>query len=199
MHSDLNELVKMDERVARQTAEVVDQVRAGDLTRSTPCADWDLGELLAHMTAQHHGFAAAAAGRGEDPVAWQHPQLGDDPAATYRASVDAVVAAFAVDGLDEQLFAVPDFGPDVRLPAVQAVSAHLVDYIVHGWDVARSLDVPFEPDADAVRAALDVAEQIPDGPERREPGSPFAPAVPVSDGAAPLRRLLALLGRDPDA
>lgn len=32
------------------------------MSRPTPCAGWSLRDLLARMTVQHRGFAAAAAG-----------------------------------------------------------------------------------------------------------------------------------------
>jgi gas vesicle protein len=41
----------------------VTQLTPADLTRPTPCAGWTLHGLLAHMTTQHYGFAAAAAGQ----------------------------------------------------------------------------------------------------------------------------------------
>ena len=39
---------------------LVDSVRVADLGAPTPCAGWNLADLLAHMTAQHRGFAMAA-------------------------------------------------------------------------------------------------------------------------------------------
>ncbi|MGH7292829.1 MAG: maleylpyruvate isomerase N-terminal domain-containing protein, partial [Myxococcota bacterium] len=39
--------------------DVVDTVRPEDLHLPTPCAGWNLVDLLAHMTVQHRGFAAA--------------------------------------------------------------------------------------------------------------------------------------------
>ncbi len=53
----------LDARAVRASVRVVLQASAADLARPTPCADWTLAELLAHMTAQHNGFAAAAAGK----------------------------------------------------------------------------------------------------------------------------------------
>jgi Mycothiol maleylpyruvate isomerase N-terminal domain len=41
---------------------VLSRASASDLARPGPCADWTLADLLAHMTAQHNGSAAAAAG-----------------------------------------------------------------------------------------------------------------------------------------
>jgi hypothetical protein len=65
------DIVGLDARAVRASVQVVSQASAADLGRPTPCADWTLAELLAHMTAQHNGFAAAAAGNGADLVRWQ--------------------------------------------------------------------------------------------------------------------------------
>ncbi|MGZ8748588.1 MAG: maleylpyruvate isomerase N-terminal domain-containing protein, partial [Mycobacterium sp.] len=44
------------------SVDAVNAVTRDDLARPTPCAGWDLATLLAHMTVQHRGFAAAARG-----------------------------------------------------------------------------------------------------------------------------------------
>jgi uncharacterized protein (TIGR03086 family) len=75
---------------------------------------------------------------------------------------------------------------------------HLVDCVAHGWDVARSLDVPFEFDGEVLDAALVVSLAVPDGPARERPGASFRPGVRVSRDAEPLDRILGLLGRSPD-
>jgi len=68
---------------------------------------------------------------------------------------------------------------------------------MHAWDVARALDVGLDLPEDVVRAALPVAEAVPDGPGRLEPGAAFAPRLPEPPGATPMDRILALLGRSP--
>ncbi|NUP44407.1 MAG: TIGR03086 family protein, partial [Streptomyces sp.] len=60
----------LDARAVRLSAELVRQSTVADLHRPTPCAGWDLADLLGHMTAQHRGFAAAARGAGGEAAAW---------------------------------------------------------------------------------------------------------------------------------
>ncbi|MBE1535025.1 uncharacterized protein (TIGR03086 family) [Actinomadura algeriensis] len=67
--------------------------------------------------------------------------------------------------------------------------------MVHAWDAAVTIGVPWEPDADLVEASLRIAAIVPE--DGRVPGEAFAPPVPVADGADPRDRLLALLGRSP--
>jgi uncharacterized protein (TIGR03086 family) len=196
MHTDLD-LRAADAAAVRASVAVVARIGAGDLARPTPCAGWDLATLLAHMTAQHHGFAAAAAGHGDDRSVWRHRPIGHHPVGAYAAAADEVIAAFAPADVTERAFMLPEVSTDRPVPAKVAIGFHLVDYVVHGWDVARSLGVPFTPPADAVRAALPVAEAVPDGERRRIPGAAFAPRLPDPPGDDPLHRILTLLGRSP--
>jgi uncharacterized protein (TIGR03083 family) len=47
------------------SVDIVNAVTPGDLDRPTPCAGWNLSDLLTHMTVQHRGFAASARGAGD--------------------------------------------------------------------------------------------------------------------------------------
>ena len=189
----------LDARAVRASVEVVSALTAGDLGRPTPCAEWTLGDLLAHMTAQHNGFAAAAAGRGADPAVWKASTPAADPVTEYAVAAELVIAAFAELGVLERGFALPEIIPGVEFPAAQAISFHFIDYVVHGWDVARALGVPYVLDADLVRAALPVAEAVPDGERRLRPGVAFRPRLAGSADADAdgMDRILALLGRSP--
>jgi uncharacterized protein (TIGR03086 family) len=78
-----------------------------------------------------------------------------------------------------------------------AIGFHLVDYVVHGWDVAASLGTGFQLPDGVVLAALPIARAVPDGQSRTVPGAAFAPGRPVPAGVDPLEEILALLGRAP--
>ena len=183
------------------SVDIVDNVRQNDLQCPTPCAGWDLAQLLAHMTAQHRGFAAAARGDGANPAHWDTATVAEvvarDPAGTYAAAAADVLAAFADDRVLDASFALPDFGPDVAVDGAQAIGFHFVDYVVHGWDVARSIDAPFSLPDDVIAAVLPLVIAVPDGDFRSAPGSPFAPAIEAGDGISDLDRILLHLGRSP--
>jgi uncharacterized protein (TIGR03086 family) len=180
---------------------LVDAVRTADLDALTPCAGWKLLDLLAHMTVQHRGFAASARGFGDQPDVWRADSVIDavaaDPSGTYADAARDVMAAFADDSVLEASFALPEFGPDAVFPGAMAIGFHFIDYVVHGWDVAASLGVPYVLPDDVVDAALPLALLVPDGKEREAPDAPFAHAL---DGpvATNLDRLLRHLGRAPD-
>src|SRR5262249_13038806 len=181
--------------------DVVDKVSRDDLLRRTPCEGWNLEQLLAHMTVQHHGFAAAARGDGADLAVWDAATVADavaaDPAGPYAEAAADVLEAFASDDVLAASFALPEFGPGATFPGEQAIGFHFVDYVVHAWDVARSIDVPFTVSDDVVAAVLPLVFAVPDGDFRTASGSPFARAIDAGDGVGDLDRALLHLGRSP--
>jgi uncharacterized protein (TIGR03086 family) len=183
-----------------KSIDVVDAVSPRDLDRPTPCAAWTLADLLAHMTAQHRGFAAAARGLGADEDIWRaesvRASVTADPAGTYATAARDVLDAFAADGTSEATFALPEFGPGATFPGAVAMDFHFIDYVVHGWDVAAALGTPYELAAEVVTAALPLAMFVPDGDYRASEGAPFGPAVEA--GTNDFDRILAHLGRRPD-
>jgi uncharacterized protein (TIGR03086 family) len=195
MHVLIESLLSSNRFAVTASVEVVSKVDKKDLGRPTPCLEWTLADLLAHMTAQHRGFAAAARGGRADPAVWR-PRPSADPVAAYLAA-DLLLAAFADDGVADRAFALPELGT-ATFTAVQAVTFHLIDCVVHGWDVARAIDHPYDLHPEVVASALRIAAQVPNGPLHLEPGASFAPALPIGPGAAPLDRVLSAPGRDPN-
>lgn len=188
----------LDARAVVASMDVVSLVGEADLARPTPCAEWTVADLLAHMTTQHRGFAAAAAGNGSDPAVWVVQPLGADAVPVYTAAADDLVAGFAADGVLERDFQLPEISTTVAIPGGRAISFHFIDYVVHGWDVARSLGVKYELDTDLLDAALVVAQAVPDGPERLQPGAAFRPGLVGSADDCVLHRVLTMLGRSPN-
>jgi uncharacterized protein (TIGR03086 family) len=193
---------ELDARAVRASVAVVSRVTAADLGRPTPCTEWTVADLLAHMTVQHYGFAAAAAGNGTagngaDPAVWQ-PDRQADPVDAYVTAAEHVIAAFAADDVLRADFVLPEISTSATFPGSQAIRFHFIDYIVHTWDVARALSVPCDLPDDLVRAALPVARAVPDGAERGQPGAAFQPGLPAAGYSYPLDQIVALLGRSPN-
>jgi len=185
--------VPLDAEAVRTSIELVSTATPADLSRPTPCRAWTLYGLLAHMATQHYGFAAASRGES-DPAVWKLRDLGDDPVKAYVESAEHVLDAFAESGVADRTFPLVEFGAD--FPGGQAISFHFIDYVVHSWDVAKSLGttVTFAPAT--LEAAQAVAQVVPTGEVRLAPGTPFAPDVAWS-GDDLLDRIVAHLGRDP--
>ena len=73
-----NQDIRSAHRVAvMSSVDIVNNVTPKDLHRATPCDGWNLSDLLAHMTVQHHGFAAAARGDGADLAGWDTATAAD--------------------------------------------------------------------------------------------------------------------------
>jgi uncharacterized protein (TIGR03086 family) len=195
--NDGQEMLDLDRRAVELSARIVAQAEPADLGRATPCAAWNLHELLDHMITQHFGFAAASAGLGSDPRLWQVVDRSD-PIADYAVAARHVIAAFARPQALKQPFDLPEISTVVQFPAAQAMSFHFVDYVAHGWDVARTLGVLFEPDDDLVQVALAVARKVPDGENRLVAGAAFGPGQALPAGGTSLEQVLAALGRSPD-
>jgi uncharacterized protein (TIGR03086 family) len=124
------------------------------------------GDAATGRRCPRDGFAAAAAGRGADPAVWQAPERYEDPASAYVEAADHVIAAFAADGA-QRAFSLPEISTEATFPGPLAIGFHVIDYVVHSWDVARSLRVPLQLPRNLVDAALPLARTVPDGPERR--------------------------------
>lgn len=185
----MDELIELHRRALADACTAVDQVGEDNLTVRTPCADWDLAALLAHMIGEHRGFATAmrdgtATADAYAPVAFEH--------VSWNSSVEDLLSAFADADPDAPVLAVA-LHPTQPLPPAVVIGAQLLDTAVHTWDVAAAFGRDYTPDPAIVERVLQIADQIPDDDQRNVPGASFAPAVTASGD--PWSRTLALLGR----
>lgn len=182
----------MHRRALGTASEFVAGIGDEDLGRATPCAGWDLGDLLAHMVGQHYGFAAAVRD-GDAPVAAYTPaDVRGRVASAWQESVDGLTAAFADADLDRPVRLV-EISTDRRLPAGAAVSFQLLDTVVHTWDLATALGVEFVPDPELAGITLALARLVPQGDSRLGPGAAFGPVVAAAGDD--WTQALALTGR----
>jgi uncharacterized protein (TIGR03086 family) len=191
----MDELLSLHRRGAESCAQVVNRVRPDQLGMITPCAGWTVRDLLAHTIGHNIGFAAAALG-SSDAGAFTDVRVASDPAAQYAASTRAVIDAFTGPDLDHDELYLAVVRGGTRWPARTAIGFHLVDCVVHGWDVAVAIGASVSFDADVEQAAWTVAQNVPDDESRNRPGSSFRPSVSTSSTGL-LDRILAALGRDP--
>jgi len=192
----VNDLRPYDRRALELTSAAVDAVTGADLDRPTPCEGWSVADLLRHLVSQNLRFAAGVAGTDPDAASpLDRADLGDDPAAAFRASAAAVTAAFAVADLPDREVRLPELSAVV--PGPVALGFHFTDFMAHAWDVAVSVGAALDVPDDLSTQALQLAARIPDAPPVRGPGGAFAAKVPIEESAPPFDRLLAALGRDP--
>lgn len=171
-------------RALRATGALVAAVRDDQWTAPTGCPGWSVRDLLDHLATG--GQALAAALRGQEA-----PDLsGQDPVSAYRASAQALQAAFDEPGALERVVTVPAG----TVPGAVALHLRLTELLVHGWDLARATGQPTTglPEDLAERELAFSRVQLGRIPPDRRP---FAPSQPVDDGAPAVDRLAALLGR----
>lgn len=156
--------------------------RSACLGSGTPCADWNLGELLGHLDdsldALYEGLTGGSIG----------PLPHADRVCGFRTRACAVLGAWAAGPPEDVL--VGERPLDVRVMA--AVGA--VEITVHGWDVARACGLS-RPVPEGLAAELLPVAQCVVGEEDR--GVRFAAPVTVPPRAQAGTRLLSFLGRRP--
>jgi uncharacterized protein (TIGR03086 family) len=190
------DILELDRAAVLESVRILEAAGPIDWTIATPCHQWTLRQLVEHMTAQHHGFAAAARG-GSELADWQPVPL-DDPLGAYRASAAAVIEAFGEPGVLVRHFTLPEITTAITFPGRVAVGFHFLDYVAHSWDVAAALGKVVEPSPEAAEAALTIALSVPDDERRRTPDAQFQPSLQAAPGATTFELFLRALGRSPD-
>ena len=170
---------------------ILRDVTVVDLWRPTPCSDWDLDALLAHLDDSLIALTEAA-GVGRVTMRRREPYLmpvGDVVARIRVRTAEAALAWLRPGSLVDSALvgACP-----LTMRAIEATGA--VEVAVHGWDVSvacgAATPIP-EPLAGGLLASLSCLVTREDRPVR------FASALPISPWMPASARLLALLGRRP--
>ncbi|WP_240796384.1 TIGR03086 family metal-binding protein [Streptomyces sp. RFCAC02] len=161
----------------------------GQLDDPTPCAEYDVGELLAHVAEVARG-ARAVARKEEQPAGalWAPPREGwrEGLAGELRALGEAWNEPTAWEGVSS--------GAGAELPNELWGRIAFTEIVVHGWDLARATGQPFELPDETVRACYEhVAEFVPNAPV---PGL-WGARIEIPGDAALFDRLLAITGRQP--
>lgn len=160
----------------------------------TPCAEWNVRDLVNHNAAENWWADALMAGGTVEDVGdrYDGDVLGEDPVAGFDASAVAARKAFEdEDALDRQVHL--SFGD---VPGAMYLGQRITDLLVHGWDLAVATDQDPRIDGDLARWAWEANE-----PHREliEAAAVFDDPVDVPDDADPQTKLLGLLGRDRSA
>lgn len=157
------------------TAKLVRDVHDDQLDDPTPCADFTVSDLIAHLD---------QVGRGADVAEPLQPG--------WRSAVPAGLEAVAGQWSDPVAW--EGLG-ELDLPNAVWGRIVLTEMVVHGWDLAHATGRPFELDDErSLQACLDhVAEFVPNAPV---PGL-WGPPIDVADGAPLIDQILAITGRTP--
>jgi uncharacterized protein (TIGR03086 family) len=168
----------------------VRQVDPADWALPTPCDDWDVHDLVNHLTTEQLWVPPLLGGARMEDVGdrLDGDNLGEEPAATWAvASREARLAWLAPDATERTVHL--SMGPT---PASEYLWQMTFDLAVHAWDLARALGADETLDPDLVAALADWL-----GTTEMGPGPMFDAPVPVGPDAGPQERLLARAGRTP--
>lgn len=164
----------------------------GDLRRATPCAEWDVAQVLQHAAGDQRAYAyflTGSDGPTGDPFA-PDGVLVVPPLELVGPAIDATARAYA--GVDPEGTA-PTPLPQGVLPARTAAGAAALDAAVHAWDLAVAAGLPSPLDDELAALILPTARALVE--PLRQWGA-YAAELPVGhDG--PAGELLRYLGRDP--
>ncbi|MHA0289658.1 TIGR03086 family metal-binding protein [Mycobacterium sp. C3-094] len=175
------------------TADLVRAVSDDELSGPTPCSEMSVAALVSHLGGLAAAFTAAAAkdfGELTDTPPEISDQLDDDWRTFYPQRLKEMAVAWngpaAWEGMSR--------AGGVDFPAQVGGRIALTEVVVHGWDLARATGRPYAVDDDVLRAVLPHVTEFASGAPVE---GLFAAAVPVSDDAPLLDRVIALTGRDP--
>lgn len=142
----MTEILELHRRALEHTRGYVAGIGADQWSLATPCADWDVRELLNHIVVGNLWAAYLADGRTIESVGDEldGDHLGEDPLARYDASASAARAAFGRPGGLEAPCAV-SYGP---VPGSVYAGHRFADVLIHGWDLATATgqDTTLPPD-----------------------------------------------------
>jgi uncharacterized protein (TIGR03086 family) len=163
---------------------VLHTIASDDLTRQTPCTEYDITQLTYHLLhstmtlglivdADYSDRQHTAAVEGQ-VVSAARPTLD----AWHRRGLDGSVAV-----------------GDSEMPAKVAAAVLSLEFLVHAWDYAAAVGHEVDAPEPLVEYVMELAQQLiqPDGRDN----AGFADIVDVPADACALHRLVAFTGRDP--
>ena len=188
--SDLPDL----EPATRLAASVVSAVTDDALDRPTPCPEYSVRTILAHLDGLSLAFTAAAAkdlGDMTDTPPGDAEFILEDG---WRERIPARLAALAAAWHDPSAWDGMTRAGGVDMPGEVAGLVALDEVVLHGWDLAKGTGQAYEPDS-ATAAVVNgflVESRKGDVPE-----SLFGPVVEIGADAQTFDHALGLAGRDP--
>ena len=166
-------------RALDQAGRALDAVTGDNLDNLTPCADWTVRQLAAHVATGPGTWAKMVQGQEVD---WSAiPDVPDgELAQTFRAGADELLAAMRQVPADQQ----------------RGVGFQIAEYAVHSWDLARGTGARVDLHDSLAETGLAAMRQ---GLTEENRSGAFGAEVEVPAGAGSYERLAAFSGRDPRA
>lgn len=168
---------------------------ADELTRPTPCSEWNVTQVIQHAVGDQQAYAAfitGGPGPEDDPFS-PSGTLTESAEAMVERATAASAAAWATVSPDAQEVAVPM--PPNKMTAEIGAGACAIDALVHAWDIALATGRPSPITPELARELLPVAHATVIEPLRQY--GAFAQPINDQAGDDDVAVLLHFLGRDP--
>lgn len=166
-------------RALDQAGDVLTAVHHDQLSLPTPCNDWDVAQLIAHLVAVPQKFLESAQG-GQPDWSTEPARIDSEWAAAFRTAADDLIHAWHQQG----------DSADAR-----TVDWQTAELAVHTWDLARATGHSGHLDPEVAQRALAFMSS---GLTPDNRGGAFGAEVPVPDDAPLYHRLAAFSGRQLD-
>jgi uncharacterized protein (TIGR03086 family) len=180
--------VKRIEEATAHAGKIVKGVKQDQLSNTTPCAEYDVRDLLNHMIGGLEMLGEAAS--GGKPAMPEGDQFGDDPAATYDERRAKLVQAVKGEGVFDRNWEMP-FG---SLPGQMMAAIAYMEHVTHAWDLAKATGQDTTIPEAMARDVLEIVKPM--DQMLRMPGV-CGPQVQVPDDAPLTDQLVGFMGRQP--
>ncbi|MEB4209658.1 TIGR03086 family metal-binding protein [Mycobacterium sp. 94-17] len=164
--------------------QVLHTIASDDLTRRTPCAQFDVSQLTGHLLNSISALGDMVGAELPEPDASESVER--QVIAAARPALDA----WHRHGLDGSV----PFGK-AEMPAKSACGVLSIEFLVHAWDYAKAVGRDVDAPEPLCEYVLGLARNI-IRPEFRDGGG-FDYPVDVSGEAEALDQLVAFTGRNP--
>jgi uncharacterized protein (TIGR03086 family) len=169
---------------------LVSTVGADQWHLPTPCAEWDVRELVAHLVYENLWTPELFAGKtiAEVGERFDGDRLGEDPVGAWRRAQGPAITAVGAPGAMEREVEL-SFG---RVPGAEYAAQLFADHLIHEWDLATAIGEDPTLERDMVAACTEWFRPRED--LYRMVGA-VGPRPDLPDEAEPQEVLLAMFGR----
>ena len=172
-----------------KTSGIVPCVSNDKFNLSTPCSDWDLKQLLNHLVNELLWVPELLDGKTIEEVGSKldGDLVGSDFAEAWESATKAAIKA--VEACDLQMIVHLSYGD---MPAEHYVKEMASDVLIHGWDVAQSVQCSMIMGDDLAEQAY---RQLEPHIQDYRDGGFVGPEIDVPTDADMQTKLLAIVGR----
>jgi len=172
---------------AQEMSRLVSGVRDDQLRCPTPCSEWTVADLLAHV----HQFATVFTQNARK----EQVRPPEDPATDWRAAIPGRLEELARAWDEEPAWQGRVSAGGIEMDAADNAVVAIEELTIHGWDLARATG----QDLRVEDAGLDQLDRFFElfGPHTGAGDGPFGPAADPPERATRFEVILARTGRDP--